>query len=205
MARLAAIVLAGAGLLLVVGCSPFDPNLGTAPFKCGTSQPLCPRGYICDGDPGFGVCLREGDPDLPDSGPTVPDAPPFACADDSATEPNDTLQTAFPTPVMEDLPMVSYASLAICPDTDIDHYRVDINQPGVTLRAEITHDSRQGLLALEILNNSGNVIREGTSPGANADVIRADVPQIALGVYYIRVQASQGGIQNNYSLNIQTF
>jgi hypothetical protein len=205
MIRRTAIAVAGAGLLLALGCSPYDPNLGTAPFKCGTSQPLCPRGYICDGDPGFGVCLREGDPDLPDSGPSLPDAPPFSCADDSATEPNDTLQTAFPTPVMEDLPMVSYASLAICPDSDIDHYRININQPNVTLRAEITHASQQGRLALEILNNSGTVIREGTPLGANADVLRADVPQIALGVYYVRVQASGPGIRNNYSLAIQTF
>lgn len=133
------------------------------------------------------------------------DSSPFMCADDSAIEPNDTLATAFQTPVMEDLPMVSYASLAICPDTDIDLFRISIDQPNQTLRVEMSYDSGQGMLRLEILNSTGIVIREGTAVEGDPDLVRAEVPNIALGLFYGQVRSSGAGIENNYSLSIQTF
>ena len=39
-------------------CSPYDPDLGSTPFLCGTVDPACPDGYACQDDgTGKMVCV----------------------------------------------------------------------------------------------------------------------------------------------------
>src|SRR5689334_3375066 len=62
----------------------------------------------------------------PDALHEGPDAAAGACADDSVFEPNDTLATAWPTPVGKTRDAISIAGLAICPASDTDHYAVTL-------------------------------------------------------------------------------
>ncbi len=43
-------------LVLVCGCSPYDPGLSGTPFLCGSADPVCPDGYTCVTTGGSAVC-----------------------------------------------------------------------------------------------------------------------------------------------------
>ena len=55
-------------------CTPYSPDLGAAPFKCGPLEqsPRCPDGYTCIPQAGSNapeVCIQNGgDGTIPDSG-----------------------------------------------------------------------------------------------------------------------------------------
>jgi hypothetical protein len=138
-------------IALTVACSPYSPDLGTAPFVCGSGDPKCPDGYDCvpAGSSSTMVCLEAGG--------TVPDAGAGQCADDSSLEPNNTIQTAH---LFSTLPVggLKLAGLAICPAGDKDTYAVNATAAGQTLTAAITFDPNQAVLNVNILNSTGTII-----------------------------------------------
>src|SRR5215813_9983198 len=103
-------------IILLAACSPYSPDLGAAPFLCGDTDPKCPDGYMCTTMGSANVCLQPNG--------HVPDGGNGNCADDSALEPNDTIQTAFQTPVADTKPSLVFAGLAICPAGDKDTYSI---------------------------------------------------------------------------------
>jgi len=92
-----------------------------------------------------------------------PDAAPFVCNDDSAFEPNDTLPTAFVTPINGTQASVTYSSLALCPATDRDYFRVTITAPNTNLEALLTYSPGVDSVGMSIVNASGAAINNGTS------------------------------------------
>ena len=102
------------------GSDQSDGELGGHCYPNGT----CNVGLACSA----GICspVDAFVPDVPTdvaidaSIDSPPDAAPFVCNDDSPFEPNDTVQTAFATPIMATQGSVTYSSLAICPATDQD-------------------------------------------------------------------------------------
>jgi len=123
------------------------------------------------------------------------DSGPFTCANDSAFEPNDSIATAFATPV-DTNPMISLAGLAICPVTDKDHYRVTLS--GTKALEVIASWTGGTAVTLSILNAGGTSLGNGTAMGTNAT--RACLPNLPIGTYYALVAANA---QNNYSLSIK--
>jgi hypothetical protein len=146
-------------IALSAACSPYSPDLGAAPFVCGSADPKCPDGYDCvpaGGSSTTMVCLEAGG--------TVPDAGAGQCADDSSLEPNNTIQNAH---LFSTLPVggLKLAGLAICPAGDKDTYAVNPTAAGQTLLADITFDANQAVLNVNILNSSGSIIANSQANG----------------------------------------
>ncbi len=45
-------------LVMLIGCTPYDPSLASSPFNCGSAEPECPDGYKCVGT----VCTNTDTP-----------------------------------------------------------------------------------------------------------------------------------------------
>jgi len=187
------------------GCNSYDPDLGDRPFRCGSDSPRCPDGYECmEYSPSEQVCERTAGGATPDGGANgAGDARPFVCNNDSELEPNNALNMATLTPIPNQSDDYRLVGLAICPDTDVDVFRFSIDVTGKNARADLTYQSSTGELLLDILNSTGISIRQGTPAGGNADLLRAEVPNMPSGIYYVQVRAP-AGIQNNYSIEIVT-
>jgi hypothetical protein len=201
------IVLMGAGLMtLAPGCNPYNPDLGSEPFRCGTSDPRCPDGYECDErDEIEHVCVLEGTipEDRPDAMIPPPDASTFTCDNDQALEPNNaiTMPTVTPIPdLRDDYPI---GNLSICPTTDIDLFRFRIAETGKSIRVDMMFSAAKGGLLLDILNSSGVSIESGTAVDGDPNLVRAVVDNVPADVYYARVRATPG-VENNYGLHIIT-
>lgn len=204
--RLFEVAIGAAALVAAAGCDSYNPDLGNAPFRCGTSEPRCPSGYECvQASESEQVCVKKGsNREQPDAGSDEePDARPFTCNDDSEIEPNESLANPFPTPIPEFQDEVSYVGLAICPDDDIDVFRFGIDQSGKNLRVDLSYQSNQGELLLDVLNSNGSSIRMGTPASGDPDLLRAEIPNMPQGTYYVQVRAP-AGIQNNYGIDIVT-
>jgi hypothetical protein len=182
-------------LLAVAACTPFDPDLGDHPFKCGSSDPKCPDGYTCGAD---NVCSRGagGDDGVDASNPG------FICADDSSIEPNESIQSAYPTSIPDAADCTSLIKLAICPDSDKDLFRFRAAANGKNLRAHLAADLSQGMLDMKILNSAGAVI--GNAHQLDPDNLEVKIDNLAADVYYVQVTAHGSGIENNYGLDILT-
>jgi hypothetical protein len=88
------LIFASALLASLAGCEPYNPDLGGVPYRCAADMPRCPDGYFCNTDD---VCEN-----IDGVGPDSGDTNGFQCDDDSSIEgpaKNDTVQTAFMTPV----------------------------------------------------------------------------------------------------------
>ena len=195
----------------LAGCNSYNPDLGEEPFQCAPTTEECPDGYECKLNAATGekTCQKgEGGSARADGGPGG-DATPrdFSCADDSDVEPNDDLARAFPTPIPDFQPDYRLVALAICPDTDVDLFRFDVDITGTNVRADITFLTAQGDLMLDILNSTEMSIGNGNPAGSNPEnattLLRAEIPNLAQGTYYVRVRAA-AGIRNNYSIDIVT-
>ena len=183
--------------LPAAACSPYSPDLGPAPFLCGSAAPVCPDGYTCNMAAATGgVCEKQG-------GSGVPvDGTPSNCQDDSSLEPNDSISMAWQTPVdtRKSFPLTM---LAICPAGDKDTYAMSISVQGENIEVLIDYDSSGAALAGAILNSSGNAVANAMSTGSDGH-IRAYLANAPVGVYYASVfgPVSGGQTTNNYNLTI---
>lgn len=188
-----------AGIAIVASCSPFDPNLGNQPYKCGDGDPACPDGYFCmevTATDRRCVSANGSEVDAMQMG--------FPCADDMALEGsarNDTPQTAYQTPVDSQRLDLTLAGLALCPEMDKDNYAVTISAANAQKAIELVvgWDSGQPISA-SILNAGGTSIGNATARGEKE--IRACVPNMPAGTYYASVFAT-GSTKNNYRLSIK--
>jgi hypothetical protein len=196
--------LASAALaLLTIACSPYNPDLGDLPFRCGQDEPRCPDGYVCDESGTPAVCRSEGQASGADARPSSGDGGNLSCNDDSQLEPNDSITDPTITPIPDFGPDYELVALAICPDTDVDVFRFRIDVTGKNATVDVTYNSTRGTLVLDILNSTGVSIRQGAPAGGNNDVLRAEVANLPSGVYYARVGGAAGAT-NNYSISIKT-
>lgn len=193
--------------LLLGACNTFDPNLGAAPFRCGTEEPRCPTDYECTVySAADEVCeLKGGDPTIrADSGPQSTDARNFTCANDSEIEPNESLSDPTLTSIPQVQTSVRLVSLAICPSTDQDFFRFDIETNATDATIEIEYQANRGTLRLDLLNDSGSSISSGIAVGGNENIVRAAVPNLPTGTYFAHVRSEGDGVENNYSIEIIT-
>ncbi len=176
--------------IFLAACSAYDPDLGATPFLCGDTDPKCPDGYTCNANgAGKMVCEKGGSTDaMPMSG----------CANDSQLEPNDTIQTAWQSPVATARMNISLTGLAICPGTDKDNYKVDITTEGQNLEVILTYDPGNAL-SVSLLNSSGTSIVNGTPMGTNQ--VRAYAANLPMDSYYASIFSS-AMMENNYRIDI---
>jgi len=198
-------LLAGASLAALAvtgGCNSYDPDLGAVPFRCGTDEPRCPLGYTCvsySGDEE--LCEKTGGADTPDGG-SQPDAGGgFTCADDGELEPNNGIEEPTDTLIPDVHDTYKLVSLSICPDTDVDVFLFEVDVAGKNLRADLTYMSARGQLLLDVLNEAATSIRSGEAVPGMPDLVRAEVPNMPQGTYYVQVRAP-AGIENNYTIEI---
>lgn len=188
-------------LVGLAACSPYSPDLGSAPYLCNAEDMSCPDGYSCQPSATQMVCVSsEG---------LGPDAMQmtFPCANDSTFEGgarNDTKETAYQSPVDSQRLDLTLAGLAICPEGDKDHYAVTVSSKTFTdknnnLEVVASWDSGAAL-SMSILNTVGTSIGAATSNGEKS--IRACLPNMPVGTYYVAVFGADS-TKNNYRLAVK--
>lgn len=185
-------------LLLVLPCAAacdiYDPDLGNQPFRCGETEPRCPDGYGCIArGPGEEYCELGADDD-DDDGVTAD------CVTDPR-EPNDQLTTATATAISVDTGELTLSQMSICPDTDVDLFRLVLSTQS-NIRVDLRHSTVRGVLALDLLNPDGTSIGAGT-PIADPNIVRVQRAELSQGIYYVQVRAP-AGVQNSYDLDLIT-
>ncbi|MDB4963151.1 MAG: hypothetical protein JWP01_3150 [Myxococcales bacterium] len=182
----------------LAACSPYSPDLGGAPFQCGAEEPKCPEGYACNDDgTGRMVCFSETGGVI-DAGPIG-----FQCADDSILEgagKNDTIQTAYATPVQAQFPMITLASLALCPEGDKDTYAITISRANSNLEVSTSWESGMPV-SVSILGSGGAMLGNSMSSGPMSQ--RAYVANLPVGTYYAQAYGA-ANVKNNYKIAIVT-
>ncbi len=195
-----------AGAAMFTGCNTYDPQLGSAPFRCGLSNPRCPEGYQCvTYSAADEICERIGG--QPGDRPGTPDGGgggPVTCNDDSMIEPNESITDPTLTSIPSVQPSVRLVSLAICPSTDQDFFHFEVTTNGTNVTAEVEYDAASGLLALDVLNNGGVSISSAQPAAGNPNILRAAIPNLPIGIYYAQVRSAESGVENNYSIEIIT-
>ena len=181
-------------LLAIAACSPFDPDLGAAPYLCSAVSQECPEGYTCQttgqAAPKDMACLPVGGM-LPDGGSSG-----FQCLEDTFGE-NDTTAGAFPTPVAASNAMFA-ALTSICPETDKDTYSITVASP-TTLKVTTTWETGSAV-NVQVLNAGGTSIGNGAPHGNNENcVCLKDLPQAT---YFAQVSAA-ASVKNNYRVEIK--
>lgn len=191
-------------LTLAAGCNSFDPSLGATPFRCGVDSPRCPDGYTCvTYSPSDEVCESNTQGSDVDAGNiTSIDARALDCNDDGVIEPNNSLADPTITTIPQLADTYRLVGLAICPSTDNDYFRFEIDVPGKSVTIDVTYQASRGTLLLDMLDNSGTSVRKGSPTGGDPNVLRAQIPSTPQGVYFAHVRGD--GTQNNYSIEIST-
>lgn len=173
-------------------CDAYDRDIGPAPYLCGPSEPRCPDDYTCtlDQSSGLEVCLGE------DGNPNA-----FDCIDDTASEPNDTVETATPTPL--DAMKTSTYNGAICPTGDKDIYAITFSAANQNLEVVVEFETDGAVLTASILNRAGAPIAIGV-PVSGTTTNRAYFEDVPIGMYYAQVAGPSGGALpvNNYQLTL---
>jgi hypothetical protein len=198
-------MIAGA-TLAAAACSPYDPDLGEAPFRCREAEPHCPDGYVCvASEAPTGTCVRSGDitpAGGADAGASA-DAAALTCNDDSPIEPNNLLNEATGTPIPDLQRDYTLRRLAICPSSDIDlfRFRIDVDQRNIRVSVIDTQRSR-GALVLRVLNQTNIPVAAGNYTSESTLV--AELANATRGTYYAEVKSAGMGV-NNYGIVIETF
>lgn len=188
-------------VFMATACNSYDPDLGAVPFRCGPDEPRCPLGYTCVSYSATEeLCEKTGGTDSGDGGPGA-DAGEFVCANDGELEPNNDTDSATNTFIPSLQSQYKLVNLSICPDTDEDYFRFEVDVAGKNLRADLTYNSSVGQLHLEVLNGTGAQISQGAAVPGMPDQVRAEVANMAQGTYFVRVRAP-AGIENNYTIEI---
>jgi hypothetical protein len=186
-----------AGLAAAAGCSPYNPDLGNTPYLCAAAEPRCPEDYSCvDDGGGHMVCVTTGGV-APDAGSGSSGG--FQCAVDGPLEPNDSIAMAYQTDVGTGAPMRAYGPISICPETDKDHFQINITSPNKGLEV-ITRWETGMPVSNSILNAAGTAIANGTAMGTMA--LRACAANLPTGLYYAVAFASSGQ-KNNYRIEMK--
>jgi hypothetical protein len=190
------LLLSSIGFGLLVGCSAYDPDLGSIPYRCSANEPKCPEGYACMNNGTEDVCITT-------TGPIV-DGPPsgFQCADDSLLEgssKNDTIASAYATPVAQQRNDISFAGVAICPEGDKDNYLIVTTVAASNIEVITSWDSGMPV-SVSILNAGGTSINNGTANGENS--LRAFAANVPVGSYYANAYAAANA-KNNYRISIR--
>jgi hypothetical protein len=177
-------------------CSPYDPDLGPSPFLCGPADQAerCPDGYTCTMMGTAEYCLAQG-------GSVPVDASNLNCADDSSLEPNDSIQTAFQTPVATQKNSLMFAGLAICPAGDVDNYGITITVEKQNLEMIIEYDAGGADLQGAILGPNGTPIANAAQMTGVSGSRRAYAPNLPAGNYYAKVLGASTAI-GNYKLTV---
>ena len=127
------------------------------------------------------------------------------CADDSSLEPNNTIQTAWQTPVDSNGVKKTFtlASLAICPAGDKDTYSVTLSAME-NLEALVEFDAAGATLQGSLLNTGGTPIANASPVTGMTGKIRAYAANLPAGVYYVQVYGPASGAltTNNYKLTL---
>jgi hypothetical protein len=134
----------------------------------------------------------------------IPDGGHGNCADDSALEPNETIQTAFVTPVADQKPSLTFAGLAICPMGDKDTYSIHVPVELQNLEVIIEYDPAGAALNASILNAGGVPIVNASPVTGMEGMIRAYGAHLPKATYYAQVTGPASGslLTNNYKLTI---
>jgi hypothetical protein len=170
----------------------YSPNLGSSPFACGSSAPLCPDGYGCMS----GMCVEGG------GSIAGTDGGNSGCPDE-AIEPNNSYTAPFVTPVASQKMTFTMTGLAICPAGDIDVYQLTTDADMQTLTAAINYTASGAALDMQILNANGMSIKNGTAMSGMANIVSASVADLTSNAnYFVQVQASMPSDQNSYTLTI---
>jgi hypothetical protein len=183
----------------IAACTPYDPDLGPAPFLCGPADqdPRCPDGYACTMMGTTEYCLAMGG--------TVPvDGNNLNCADDQSLEPNDMISQAYQTPVATQKATITFAGLSICPNGDKDNYSITTTQMNQNLEVLIEYDAAGADLQGSILNAGGTPIANASPVTGMPGHRRAYTPNLPTGVYYAAVFGPMMGsvTTNNYKLTV---
>ncbi|MEO7096536.1 MAG: hypothetical protein ABI175_24975 [Polyangiales bacterium] len=183
--------------VLALGACGYNPDLGGgAPFLCGTDEPKCPDGYECKPDTMGVMACHSTSGNVIDAAVSG-----FQCADDSILEgatKNDTIATAYSTPVASSKPDITFAGLAICPEGDKDTYKMDVS---VLSDIEVITTWDAGMpVSVSILGSGGATLANGTSSGEKS--LKAFAANLPAGTYYAQAYASATA-KNNYKISLK--
>lgn len=183
-----------AAITALPACDAYDRDLGPVPYLCGPSEPRCPDDYTCEADPSSGKDICVGPGGNPNS---------FDCADDTAVEPNNTVDIGTPTPI--DTMKTYVRDGAICPTGDKDIFKVTITAADQTLEVIVDSEAGGAMLAASILNRSGAAIAVGTPVTGMPTLSRAFFVNLPIGEFYGQVAGpSTGSLPvNNYHLTLK--
>jgi hypothetical protein len=181
--------------VVFAACDAYDTDLGPSPYFCGDTPPRCPTGYACVLDPSSGeeVCV-DGTP----SGN-------FDCDDDSAYEPNNTLDTATPTTITSSAPATFMLDgLAVCPARDRDLFAMTLSGSASHIELTVSFGASGAMLTSAILNAGGIPIASGMATAEAPRTLRASARNLPPGIYYAQVTGPDATMlaQNNYTLAI---
>lgn len=193
-----------ASLASITGCSPYDPDLGGVPYRCAAAEPKCPEDYTCQDDgKGVQVCVSPNGPGVDaNAGMT------FQCADDSVLEgagKNETINTAYATPVAQQRKDISFAGVAICPEGDRDTFLVTVVVANSDLEAVTSwlpgtpKTSTGQPVSVNILNSGGTSIANSQSVSDTSQ--KAFAANLPVGTYYVQTYAAATA-KNNYSIKM---
>jgi hypothetical protein len=171
-------------LVLLAACSPYDDNLGAAPFLCGPTEPRCPEGYTCLPDNGADVCFESGS----QSGDN--------CDDDNGLEPNDALDMATMTGV-DATRSFSAEGHTICPGIDKDNFGLALAVTNEGIEIAVDFEPAQANLRASILNQTGIPIVAASS-GDPATTLKAKLQNLPAGNYYVQVAGTGADIGTNH-------
>jgi hypothetical protein len=120
---------------------------------------------------------------------------------DTSIEPNDTIATAFVTPVATLQNTISITNLMICPAGDKDDFAVTITAANQNLEMILDFDPAAPIGMGSILNSGGVPIANATMVTGMPYRQRAYTPNLPTGVYYAAVYAGLGDV-TRYQLTL---
>ena len=126
----------------------------------------------------------------------------FPCNDDSSIEPNDTTATATETSIPDIGTTFALTSLAICPSSDRDVFRLRIDANGKMIDVNVLFEDETAPLDLVVFSDDAGSMDVGTSDGPGQISVRVATP--GPGFYFVEI-SSGFGLPNNYDIFIDTF
>ena len=187
------------GAAVIAACSPYDPDLGAAPYLCAAQEPRCPDDYMCMEQSSRSVCVAIGGAPPAER----PDSPTgLQCAMDGLLEPNNKATEAYQTDVGLGAPMRVFGPLSLCPEGDEDYFQINVTVVNKGIEAITRWDSGMPVSCALLLSTGDpkNPLKKCTTMGLNAQ--RACATNLPAGVYYAHVFIP-GFLKNNYRIELK--